>query len=252
MSRHLFVLLFSISLILNSLSFDGYAQYAADSLITPTWQEKKLSFKKSLYLTVPLVTAGIIAKSDNNLFSNAIFQDARNRNFPTFQSDLDDFLAIAPIGAVFTIDAFKEPKNTVGNQIALLVKSELIMAAMVIPMKNWSKQLRPDSSNTQSFPSGHTAQAFVAATFMHKEFGERNIWYSIGAYTAALGVGIYRVLNNKHFVNDILVGAGIGVLSTNLAYLTHQYKWGKKHKTKFSYMPTYNQGQVGIHLALQF
>lgn len=241
-----------ICLLLNiSIQNHLKAQIQQDSIEIPTWSEKKSSFKKSLYLTIPLVTAGIIAKTDNNLFSNAIFTDARNKRFPTFQSNLDDFLAIAPIGAVFTIDAFKESKNGVGDQIALLLKSELIMSAIVFPMKSLSQETRPDGSNNQSFPSGHTAQAFVAATFMHKEFGHRNVWYSIGAYTAASTVGIYRVLNNKHFVNDVLVGAGIGVLSTNLAYLTHQYKFSKKKNKNISFTPTYQSGLPGIYLAIK-
>ena len=37
-------------------------------------------------------------------------------------------------------------------------------------------------------------------------------------------------LNNKHWISDVLVGAEIGVLSTNLVYLTHQYRWGKNRK----------------------
>jgi len=48
------------------------------------------------------------------------------------------------------------------------------------------------------------------------------------AYGVASGVGLLRVANNKHYISDVLIGAGIGILSMKAAYWTHQYKW-KKH-----------------------
>jgi membrane-associated phospholipid phosphatase len=81
---------------------------------------------------------------------------------------------------------------------------------------------------------------------MAKEYGDKNIWYSIGPYTVATGVGAMRVMNNRHWVSDVLVGAGIGILSTNLAYLTHQYRWGQTNKRgQTSVMPSYN-GETGM------
>jgi len=108
---------------------------------------------------------------------------------------------------------------------------------------------RPDTGAPDSFPSGHTAQAFAAATFMHKEYGKQNIWYSIGAYSLATGIGAFRIMNNRHWVSDVLVGAGIGIFSTNMAYLTHQNHWGKK-KSKHQIMavPTYGHGP-GVYLS---
>jgi membrane-associated phospholipid phosphatase len=81
---------------------------------------------------------------------------------------------------------------------------------------------------------------------MAREYGHRSILYSIGAYTVATGVGAMRVMNNRHWVSDVLVGAGIGILSTNLAYLTHQYRWGNKNKGgQTIVMPSYD-GQTGM------
>ena len=56
-----------------------------------------------------------------------------------------------------------------------------------------------------------------------------------------------RVLNNRHWLSDVLVGAGIGIFSTNMAYLTHQYKWGKKKHTggQTVIVPSYD-GQAGL------
>ena len=50
------------------------------------------------------------------------------------------------------------------------------------------------------------------------------------AYGIASSVGMLRMANNKHYISDVLVGAGLGILSMKMSYLTHQYKWNKKHK----------------------
>lgn len=45
------------------------------------------------------------------------------------------------------------------------------MLAIVYTLKNTVGEGRPDSGRRNSFPSGHTAQAFVAASFLAKEYG---------------------------------------------------------------------------------
>jgi len=72
------------------------------------------------------------------------------------------------------------------------------MTAIVFTLKNTTNVQRPDGSSYNSFPSGHTARAFVAATFLHKEYGSKSIWYSIGGYTMATAIETFRVLNNRH------------------------------------------------------
>lgn len=96
--------------------------------------------------------------------------------------------------------------------------SVALMAASVNLIKSTSKVMRPDGSNNHSFPSGHTATAFMCATMLHKEYGCVSPWYSIGGYVVATATGVSRILNNKHWISDVLVGAGIGILSTELGY----------------------------------
>lgn len=59
---------------------------------------------------------------------------------------------------------------------------------------------------------------FMCATILHKEYGMLSPWYSIGGYTLAGITGITRQLNNCHWIGDVLVGAGIGMISTDLGY----------------------------------
>ena len=46
-----------------------------------------------------------------------------------------------------------------------------LMATAVNSLKYSCKVMRPDGSTRNSFPSGHTATAFMAATMLHKEYG---------------------------------------------------------------------------------
>ena len=69
-----------------------------------------------------------------------------------------------------------------------------------------------------SFPSGHTATAFMTATMLSKEYGHLSPWVGIGAYSVATTTGLMRVVHNKHWLSDVLTGAGIGIISTELGY----------------------------------
>lgn len=110
------------------------------------------------------------------------------------------------------------------------------MTAAVQVLKHAAHVLRPDSSAYNSFPSGHTAQAFAAAALLSEEYGYRYKWVPYLSYGLASTVGILRIANNKHYLSDVLVAAGIGILSTKVAYWTHQYKWGRKNRASHAAM----------------
>ncbi len=92
------------------------------------------------------------------------------------------------------------------------------MGATVNTLTQTTNVERPDGSNRHSFPSGHTATAFMTATMLNKEYGHKSPWIGIGAYSVATATGLMRMANNKHWLSDVLTGAGIGILSTELGY----------------------------------
>ena len=69
-----------------------------------------------------------------------------------------------------------------------------------------------------SFPSGHTAAAFMAATLLYKEYGFKGYWVGLVAYAAAIVTGFTRILNNRHWLFDVIIGAALGILLTDLAF----------------------------------
>jgi membrane-associated phospholipid phosphatase len=93
---------------------------------------------------------------------------------------------------------------------------------------------RPDGSSNNSFPSGHTANAFMGAEFLYQEYKDVSPWYGIAGYVVATGTGLFRMYNNRHWFSDVVAGAGFGILSTKVAYWI--YPWMKekifKEKTK--------------------
>lgn len=88
----------------------------------------------------------------------------------------------------------------------------------------WSvTEERPDGRGNSSLPSVHASLAFMGATVLSREYGHISPWITIGGYTAATGTQMLRIGHNAHWMNDVFMGAGIGVVSTNLAYfLTDQ------------------------------
>ena len=205
-----------------------------------------VAFRRAFIGPVLFIAAGVSTlDADND--DNYEVQKERNRHIPNFRYRVDDYLQHSPIVVVYGLNWLGvKGKNDFANRTAILIKSEMMLGILTFSLKRITAVPRPDTKELTSFPSGHTAQAFAAATFMAREYGQKNIWYSIGAYTVATGVGAMRVMNNRHWMSDVLVGAGIGILSTNLAYLTHQYHWGKKNKGgKTIVMPSYD-GQTGM------
>lgn len=208
---------------------------------------KSREFKKAVAVPLFFTVAGLYALTDNDLLSKYEVQEERNEWMPKFRTRADDYVQYAPIVAVYGLNALGvKGKNNFGNRTAILIKSELLVGILTFSLKKITAVPRPDTGQPTSFPSGHTAQAFAAATFMAKEYGHRSIWYSIGAYSVATGIGALRVMNNRHWVSDVLVGAGIGIFSTNMAYLTHQYKWGKKKPVGQTLIVPSFDGQTGM------
>lgn len=152
-----------------------------------------------------------------------------NKNFLAFGGYFEDYAQFSPHVSVYTFElAGMKPKTDFWNRTAILTKSEIFAFGSVYVLKKVFKKPRPDASNEYGFPSGHSANVFAGATMLSMEYGENYPWVPYLAYSVAGGISSLRVIHNKHYWSDVIFGAGLGILSTKLAYWTHQYKWKKK------------------------
>ena len=170
------------------------------------------------FVGVPLFVAGIIAKSEKKSFRQN--NGDKHVLLTDFKTRIDDYLQFfGPTVTVGLKAAGVEGRSDWGRFLATTAMSYGLMGIFVNGIKYTAKEMRPDGTTANSWPSGHTATAFVGATILHKEYGRtRSPWYSVAAYGSATATGVMRVLNNRHWISDVLSGAGIGIMSGELAY----------------------------------
>lgn len=188
---------------------------------------------RPFYTPILLSISGIALNGNGReSFKNELAEE-RNKVIPGFKTRVDNYLQYSPVLIAYGLDAIGIPSKTdLANRTAILIKGELAMITTVTLLKHLTHQLRPDGSSYTSFPSGHTAQAFAAAAFLSEEYRDRYPWMPYAAYGTAATVGLLRMANNRHYISDVLLGAGIGILCQKGAYLTHRYRWNKHlHKS---------------------
>lgn len=201
--------------------------FAADTAILPATDFAPASGNririKQFITPATLVTFGALAdgspwlKKLNKSTKNEIRED-----HPFFRTHIDDVMEYAPGVAVFGIRALGvKGQNTVGHEAMLYAMSLAINGAIVTPLKHITKVERPDGSTKWSFPSGHTSTAFASAEFLRKEYKDVSPWYGVAGYVVATATGVLRMYNNRHWLGDVVAGAGFGIASTNLAYLLY-------------------------------
>ena len=174
----------------------------------------KTRLGRVVVVSAPLIVEGLVAKK-----LDGRFRGLRNDYIPDFRKSADDYLQYSPLAVMVGLKALGvENRSSWGRMAVSDAFSAALTAGIVGTLKNTTNVTRPDGSNNKSFPSGHTATAFMAATMLTKEYGDLSPWVGIGAYSVASATGLMRVANNKHWLSDVLTGAGVGILATEAGY----------------------------------
>lgn len=219
-------------------------------------QNVKPNLHKSMVLNyaIPAICIGYGFYSLDNDFlektDRSINTDMRE-DHPRFKTNIDDQLQYAPMVAVYGLNLLgvKSTHNFI-DKTAIYTISNTLMGMSAGFLKTKTHKLRP-SGGGRSFPSGHTATAFVAAEFIRQEFKDVSPWYGFAGYTVAVATGSLRMLNNAHWFSDVVAGAGVGIATTKLTYLV--YPLLKKNllnntRTDLIVTPTMYQGKPGIYV----
>jgi len=187
----------------------------------------------------------------NENFKNAIWN-----KYPHNTVTIDNYLQWVPAAAVYSLNfAGIHGEHNFLDRSMIYALSNLIMVVSVFAVKNITHEQRPDGSDYQSFPSGHSAEAFLSAEFLMQEYKNVSIWYGIGGYAVATSVAYLRMYNNKHWFSDVVAGAGFGILSTRLSYILYP-----KIKKLFMHtpipdsmlMPSYQNHSFGFSFVHEF
>lgn len=196
-----------------------------------TIENKRFDFKyKKLYFPIGLMISGVLADGREQAPMKNEILEARSEHLLGFENHLDDYAQFLPFVAIYGFEAAgMKPRTDFRNRTAILIKGQALNLGLVYILKKSFKKNRPDGT-AYSFPSGHTANVFAGATMLAIEYGDNYKWVPYASYGAATAVGIMRMANNKHYISDVLFGAGLGILSMKATYWTHRYKW-KKPKT---------------------
>ncbi|AZA51138.1 phosphatase PAP2 family protein [Chryseobacterium carnipullorum] len=250
------LLKFSLSIYAqDSLSLQKTAQQ--DSLII---RDDTLDYKK-LIVPVSLISAGAIGFTIPEIkkFDYDVRREVNDHTLNN--SKLDNYTLFVPAALVYGLNiAGVRGKHNLKDRTIILATSQAILLAIVIPSKSLIGRERPDQSNYMSFPSGHAAIAFSTAQFMFREYRDSNYWISLSGYPFAIFTSVYRIINNKHWVTDVLSGAGIGIFSTEIAYWLYPkiktlFK-SKNEKTLSMISPyfqkSYQQKSLGLNYQLFF
>lgn len=129
----------------------------------------------------------------------------------TIQNIGDAFLIGLPIATVATSFIIGDEKGA-----WQFTKGLILTAGVTAGLKLGISKERPDMSNDNSFPSGHTSTVFHSAGYVHRRYGFK---YSIPSYLLAGFTAASRIDSKKHDIIDVIAGAAIG-LGSNLLFTT--------------------------------
>lgn len=206
-----------------------------DSLAKPLVKPQTKAFRMSPYKVAvggSLLLAGSLIDFDHG------GRKIGGQYHQAFSCKADEVLRFVPTVALMSmkLSGIKGRTKTFTEQVIRSAASLGIMTLGVNITKKAVGRVRPDGSDDQSFPSGHAATAFLTATVFAKEFEGLSYWYPVGAYGLATTTALLRRTNDKHWMSDVMAGAGIGILSAELGYalmdLCFEVKDNNRHVRK--------------------
>ncbi|HEX7081314.1 MAG TPA: phosphatase PAP2 family protein [Gammaproteobacteria bacterium] len=109
-------------------------------------------------------------------------------------------------------------------------------------LKETVEDERPDGSDDDAFPSGHTSVAFQGAAFLHRRYGIRTAW---PAYALAAFTGWSRIDADEHDEADVLAGAALGIGASFLLV-------DKLERKRIAVIPAAGDGAWGVRITGSF
>jgi membrane-associated phospholipid phosphatase len=176
-----------------------------------------------------LMLIGLSMKGHSGLYSSYSLRQDFKSMFPGFYTPIDNYLQYIPLVSAYATGFISgtKPRHSNGRRLWMFVQAQVLTTVAVQALKHYTHEQRPNGDDYLSFPSGHAAEAFMGAALFDAEYPNQMKGLKIGLYTLAGLTGVLRMMNDEHWANDVLFGAGIGILSVRLLYWSEQH-WKKK------------------------
>lgn len=243
----------------NNLGQLNIVKRDTQTTMTETFVVEKKSFFEIAWRPAALAIISVDLLRDSTKYG--LQKLARSFVADTFYTPIDDWIHYAPVVTMYAADLFRVPaKNTMWNQTKFLIMSELITSGIVLSLKYGLGIQRPNNGAFNAYPSGHTSQAFVQSQVLFNEFRETSPLLAASGFLFSGTTGVLRVLNNKHWVPDVLLGAGLGMFVTNAIYYFEPLKkWDpfekmriKRHDLHMSFVPSIRSDYLGGFMRITF
>lgn len=210
-----------------------------------------------LIIPTALIGVGLIGlESDWLKFQNKEVHDELQENgHPAIT--LDDITQYAPLAATYGLKiSGVRSLHSYADMSVIAGMAYLLVTTSVYGLKEMTRIERPDGSSRNSFPSGHTATAFAGAELLRREYWHVSPWIGVAGYAVAAGTGFFRMYNDRHWLTDVMAGAGIGILSVQAAYWLYpaiaKAIFPKCHSTNIFLAPDISSGSKGLACIIRF
>ncbi len=213
---------------------------------------KKTILPKLIVPTALILSGSLLSGSDKEKDWQV---DIRNKVGNDYHNGFDDYAQYVPYAQVYLGDlAGIKAKNHWFGQTKNIFLGGMTTLIITHALKRGVGKERPDGSSNHSFSSGHTATAFLGGTILYHEYKESSMLYASSGYLFSVSAGSLRVMNNRHWVSDVLAGAGIGILVGNLIYHIEPLKnWNPfKNSQNITFTPIITTNEFTLAAGLTF
>lgn len=128
----------------------------------------------------------------------------------------DDLRNLTTVGALVTSLTASNVDTSTVQRLAVQTGAHFAALGTAWTLKHGVSRRRPDGSDTQSFPSGHSTAAFADATLAQRNIATLQLsplarqGLDAGFDTLAVTTAWSRLEAGEHYPSDVLAGAAIG------------------------------------------
>lgn len=254
------ILTLLLSIILPVMVFASNENTDTLTIDTLKCHESKNPYRfRPTQLIIPgvLIGAGFIGlESDWLKYTNRETKEELQEH-PHSKLGVDDFSQYAPLAAAYGLGLCEIKGQHDYIDLTIISGTAYLLTGLsVYGVKTLTRVERPDGSTRNSFPSGHTATAFAGAEILRREYWNVSPWIGVAGYAVAAGTGFLRMYNNRHWLTDVVAGAGFGILCAQAAYwlypvITKTF-FHKRYNANIFLSPYVSQESKGLALQLTF